>query len=47
MVILTEVEKMKNEKEKLRIIQESENRSKNILKILLQKQIEKIKKNQK
>ena len=38
---------MKNEKEKLRIIQESENRSKNILKTLLQKQIEKIKKNQK
>lgn len=38
---------MKNEKEKLRIIQESENRSKNILKTLLQKQIEKIKKKQK
>lgn len=47
MLVLTEVEKMKNEKEKLRIIQESENRSKNILKTLLQKQIEKIKKKQK
>ena len=47
MLILTEEEEMNDEKEKLRIIQESENRSKNILKKLLQKQIEKIKKNQK
>ena len=38
---------MNNEDEKMHIIQDAENRSKNILKKLLQMQIEKLKKNQK